>query len=72
MQNIRKNEVDELKRNGFGYLDPTAEKALKNVAAEEKHVSNIIKAMKAIAADAGFEVSERIVLRDQKTGAIWR
>lgn len=72
MQNIRKNEINELKRNGFGYVDPTAEIALKNVIAEENRVSNIIKEMKAIAIDAGFEVAERIVLRDKKTGTIWR
>ena len=67
-----KNEVDELKRNGSGYIDPTAEKALKNVTLEEKRVSNIIKEIKTIAAEAGFEVAERIVLRDKKTGALWR
>ena len=72
MQNIRKNKINELKRNGFGYVDPTAEIALKNVIAEENRVSNIIKEMKAIAIDAGFEVAERIVLRDKNTGTIWR
>lgn len=63
---------DELKRNGSGYIDPTAEQALKKVSKEEMRVSKVIKTMQSIAHLAGFNVEERIVLRDNETNQIWR
>lgn len=64
--------MDELKRNGSGYKDPTAEKALKKIVAEEKRVTKVIKTIQAVAHLAGFEIEGRIVLRDKKSGEIWR
>ena len=64
--------MDELKRNGSGYKDPTAEKAIKTVIETEKTVSKVIKTLQAVAHLAGFEIEGRIVLRDKETGEIWR
>lgn len=64
--------MDELKRNGSGYKDPTAEKAIKKVIETEKTVSKVIKTLQAVAHLAGFEIEGRIVLRDKETGEIWR
>ena len=64
--------MDELKRNGSGCKDPTAEKALKNVIEEEKHVSKVIKTLQAVAHLAGFEIEGRIILIDKESGKIWR
>ena len=65
-----KNE--DLKRNGSGYTDPTAFEAIKNVTEEEKKLAKTIKTIKSIAELAGYEVEERIVLKDKETGKIWR
>ena len=64
--------MDELLRNGSGYKDPTAYKALKTVTEDEKTVSKVIKTLQAVAHLAGYEISGRIVLRDKKTGREWR
>ena len=64
--------MDELKRNGSGYKDPTAEKAIKSVIANEKKVTKLIKTIQAVAHLAGYEIEGRIVLRDKKSGEIWR
>lgn len=64
--------MNELKRNGSGYMDPTAYRALKNVSEEEKKVSKLINTLRAVAHLAGYEIEGRIVLRDRKTGREWR
>lgn len=65
-------KTNDLKRNAAGYSDPTAYEAIKTVSEEEKKVSKLIKIIKFIADLAGYEVEERIVLRDKKSGEIWR
>ena len=64
--------MDELRRNGSGYVDPTAEQAIKNVIKTDKKVSQTIKTIQAVSHLAGFEIEGRIVLRDKETGFIWR
>lgn len=64
--------MDELKRNGSGYVDPTAEKAIKSVIAQNKKLTTVIKTIRAVAQLAGYEIEGRIVLRDKKSGEIWR
>ena len=64
--------MDELKRNGSGYKDPTAEKALKSIVANEKKVTKLIKTIQAVAHLAGYDIEGRIVLIDKKTGEVWR
>lgn len=64
--------MDELKLNGSGYKDPTAEKAIKSVMSRNKKTLTLIKTLREIANLAGYEIEERIVLRDKKTGEIWR
>jgi hypothetical protein len=64
--------VDELKRNASGALDPTAEKAIKNVLSGEKRVAKTIKTLQSVAHLAGFHIEGRIVLRDRETDEIWR
>lgn len=64
--------MDDLKRNGSGYYDPTAWKAIMNMEKEEKRVTKVIKTLQSVAHLAGFEIEGRIVLRDKETGEIWR
>lgn len=58
--------------NSEGYADPTAYGALKPImqadAALEGKVNFLIKVLKFIANEAGFDVLNRIELRDRKTG----
>jgi len=63
---------DELKRNGSGYYDPTAEQALKPIVAKERKVSQVIKTIQAVAHLAGFEIEGRITLIDKETGEVWK
>ena len=52
----KKQSDKELSRNGSGYYDPTAYKAMKRVEADEKR----------------YGKEGRIVLTDKKTGKVWK
>lgn len=62
--------------NSSGYPDPTAFEALKNVEAEnaplENKVSFLIKVLKFVIHESGFELVNRIELRDRSTGRYFR
>ena len=63
--------------NAEGYTDPTAYNAIKKVSAEEHEaldakVNTLIKVLKFIIAESGFELVARIELRDRKTGRFFR
>lgn len=64
------------KRNAEGYIDPTAYHAIKRVTKEENEmdakVHMLIKVLKFIIAESGFELCNRIELRDKKTGRFFR
>lgn len=63
------------KKNHEGYDDPTTYNALQPlVAYEEKQqrkVRRMMKLIKAIAADEGFEIVGRITFKDKK-GRLWK
>lgn len=59
--------------NSEGYADPTAYAAMRTIQREENaaldsRVNLLIKVIKFIATEAGFDVINRIELRDRKTG----
>lgn len=60
------------RRNSEGYADPTAYKGLKSIIQEEnaldREVNTLIKVLKFIISRSGFELINRIELRDVKTG----
>lgn len=58
--------------NGSGCVDPTAYKAIKQMDYEYDRLQKVLKAIFAICDAADFHVEERIVLKDEKTGRIWR
>ena len=62
----------DLERNASGYFDPTAYKAIKNICKEEKRFHELLHTLHYICDLAGFEISERIVLTDKRTGRTWR
>lgn len=63
-------------RNSEGYADPTAYAALEPIAQEEavleSKVNFLIKVLKFIANEAGFDVTNRIELCDRKTGRVFK
>lgn len=66
-------------RNSEGYPDPTAHDALNSVQDEmeqrweiDARIKLIVRALRAIAELGGFELADRIVLMDKKTGQIYR
>ena len=60
--------------NGEGYPDPTAYNALRPImqedAALEGKVNFLIKVLKFIIAESGFELLARIEIKDKKTGRL--
>lgn len=68
------NEV-ELKKNGSGCPDPTAYKAIKRVESEKQNNDRLYKTIGCILRVcelAGYSVEERIVLKDVKTGKVYK
>lgn len=71
-------------RNQEGYADPTATIAVGRVAKEErehteleiheseKRAYDLIKVLKYIIKSAGFELTERVQVKDTKTGRVYR
>lgn len=56
-------------KNQEGYCDPTAGKAIQDASRISHHVKEAHKALKDIASLLGFEI---LVLRDRKTGRVYR
>jgi len=64
--------MEELKKNGSGYTDPTAYKAIKKVEKESERFHRLLNTIFYICDLAGFHVEGRIVLKDKETGRIWK
>lgn len=74
MNEKKKIEERNLQRNGEGYVDPTAYQALKNIEGDPsyKRFHALLEVIFRVCSLAGFHLEERIVVRDNKTGKIWR
>lgn len=66
-----KKMINPDKLNGSGCKDLTAYEAIRNVDSETR-VKKLLKVIFSICEIAGFKVEDRIVLKDKKTGKIWR
>ena len=62
----------EFKRNSSGYVDPTAYAAIKNIDADNERFQKLLTAIFTICDLAGFHHEGRIVVKDKRTGKIWR
>lgn len=61
------------RRNAEGYSDPTAYEALKNIEREEyERFHRLLHTLFRSCKLAGFEIKDRIILVDKRTGRIWR
>lgn len=66
---------NDLMKNAEGYVDPTAYAALKSVMQDEKtggKVAFLISVLKFIIRESGFDILNRIELRNRKTGRVYR
>lgn len=68
--------ADNPKRNSEGYSDPTAYLGLRSIIREENalegEVNALIKVLKYIIGKSGFELINRIELKDKKTGRVFK
>lgn len=62
------------KKNSEGYDDPTTFAAMRKVDndPEQKELTCLIKMITKIASYAGYSIENRIILKNKKTGKIWR
>lgn len=66
------NDMDT-RKNAEGYPDPTAYAVLKKEEIEEtERFKRLLSTLFYICENAGFHVEERIVLKDMRTGRVWR
>ena len=64
---------DDMRKNSEGYSDPTVYNALKNIEKDrDEQFHKLLDTIFTVCELAGFRVEERIVLKDKKTGKIWR
>lgn len=64
--------IEELRMNGEGYKDPTADKAVRHLDRTPEHIVDVIIALKMVAGLAGYDIVGRIHLRDRETGKEYR
>lgn len=62
--------------NGEGYYDPTTFYGMKSMVSEEskeaKKVHRLVNQLKDLAESEGYEITNRIVLKDKKSGKEFR
>ena len=66
------NKEKLLRENASGCNDPTAYKALKNIEDEDERFHKLLHTIFYICTLADFEIEERIILTDRRTGKTGR
>lgn len=61
---------DDMRKNSEGYSDPTVYNAFKNI--DKEGDERFHKLLDTICELSGFHIEARIVIKDRKTGKIWR
>ncbi len=63
-------------KNPSGYPDPTAFAALEPIAQAdarlERRARNLVRVVRYVVREAGFQLEGRIEIRDEKTGRVFR
>ena len=62
---------NDLRRNASGCSDPVAHEAIINVENDARFFK-LLKTIFDICELSGFHIEERIVVKDKRTGKIWR
>lgn len=63
---------DDLRRNAEGYYDPTAYEAMRNIERDEERFHKLLDTIFALCELSDFHIEERIVIKDKRTGKVWR
>lgn len=63
---------DNIRKNKAGYDDPTAYRLLRKEELEKERFERLLATIFYICENAGFHIEERLVIRDKRTGKIWR
>lgn len=63
---------NDVRKNGSGYVDQTAGKAIVKVDKETERFQKLLDTIFNICELSGFHIEERIVIKDKRTGRIWR
>ena len=63
---------NDIRKNVKGYTDPTAHRVLKKEQLEEERFKRLMATIFYICENAGFHIEERMVIRDKRTGKVWR
>lgn len=64
--------MEDLKKNAEGYLDLTAYEAIKKADSDAERFYKLIGCIFRICELSGFHIESRLVVKDLKTGKIWR
>lgn len=64
--------MNDLKRNGEGYSDPTAYAAFRSIEREEQRFRKVLKMIFQLCEIAGFELVGRVALKDKRSGKVWK
>lgn len=68
----KKESSEDLRKNGSGVKDMVAYNAIRKADKDRERLMKLLDVIFTICDYAGFHVEERIVLKDKKTGKIWR
>lgn len=60
------------RKNSEGYMDLTAYEAMKNIDRDDERFHKLLDTIFSVCELAGFHIEERIVIKDKKTGKVWR
>lgn len=63
---------NDLKYNGSGYRDITAEKAIRSADHAPRELSELVDVIKKIAGAYGYDIEGRIAFQDRKTKIVYR
>ena len=64
---------DDMRKNSEGYSDPTVYNAFKNIDKEEdERFHKLLDTIFTICELSGFHIEDRIVIKDKKTGKVWK
>lgn len=63
---------DDIRRNAEGYFDPTAYEAMRNIERDEERFHKLLDTIFTLCELSDFHIEERIVIKDKRTGKVWR